>query len=197
MKTPITLAMLLACLLDCTALKGEMITTYVSSIEAPNGTPIPALPVFLSRDVKRVFVRFDVPDAANIASLSSFEVTIRIRDDDDSGDGCDCEDGGFAMPMSGLGTGPFPFGYFGPFPDADSAILTSFVDDPFLLGLILDEIKDNGRFAIRVDRFSGDFNVEDVSVAIDANNVPEPSSVVLVGCGSLFLVSRFRNRPAR
>jgi hypothetical protein len=198
---------LLATVLSGALLQATQIPVSVGSVEAPNGVPA-ILPILMgpgASGVNRAFIRFDVPDAPSIASLNSFTVSVRVSDDASDPLNNLQESGFFSFVRSGSGLGAGPLGSF-PEPDIlnefylkpTDETFTTFIDDPFILSIIQAEIQDNNRFAIRVDRCCGDFLLKEVSVEIDANLVPEPSTAALaIGGAVLTLAAQLMPRRRR
>jgi hypothetical protein len=130
---------------------------------------------------------------------------VRVSDDASDNPASPEESGFFSLVRSGSGAGPFLLGSFPEFDDEfqlllqpDDQTFTMFMDDPFELAWILGEIQDNNRFAIRVDRCCGDFVLREVGVVLDANLVPEPSTVGLILSGTaLIILAHVRKRRWR
>jgi hypothetical protein len=193
---------LLAAICSGALLQAAQIPVFVGSVEAPNGAPA-ILPIVMgpgASGVNRAFIRFDVPDGGLIGSLNSFTVSVRVSDDASDNPDFPDESGFFSLVRSGSGFGPEFLGAFPYFNDDLQLLLTptdqtftALIDDPFFLSIIQDEIQDNNRFAIRVDRCCGDFILKEISVELDANLVPEPSTIVMRISGvALLIVSRLK-----
>ena len=141
----------------------------------------------------RLFFRFEVPAAQQIAYLNSLIVTLHVFDDEDSqGEAGIFE---FLLPIGGEDLFIDSFGGVdGPLSSDPNTTYTGPV------GCLCDALaamQDNGRFRIRVSRDFGDFYVSQVDVAIDAEMVPEPTSFALLAFGLIGIAAVSRRRSNR
>jgi hypothetical protein len=178
----VRLPVALAIVVCCAAVPAHAAPIQVDFLRAALTGPVNVdLPLFLDSSNEAVFLSFSIPDAASIASINSFSVSVSFFDDDD----VESEAGSMSYVRAG---GDLALGGFGGLNGTTSfspfTLTGSFV--PSTLALLTTEIG-GGVFRIRVQRESGDFLVLNASAAIDAElTAPEPPTLGFAGAGMLF-----------
>ncbi|HEX4134450.1 MAG TPA: hypothetical protein VHY84_07575 [Bryobacteraceae bacterium] len=146
------------------------------------------------------FLKFDIPDIANVASISTFDFFVTLYDDDDGGG--ESGDIDFALPGNNV-----------QFLETFTSLNHTTEADPetIEIDLTADQIAEifpslsDGTFRIRISRDTGDFYVAPTgSAIIDGDlltDTPEPSSAYLMAgfcaaAGLLYLFRRFNRRTS-
>ena len=187
----------LACSPPCWAIPIQV--TYETAFVPSGGEP--PLPIYVDNNdpsPDSVRFRFSVPDAAKIDSLNSVRVSVDVYDDADNPNN---ETGDVVFILNGIGKPNFTVASFASGLNGTTAGSPLTVGDLVMsadLADVLAEIKEDGVFFVRLNRTGGDFFVQDATVAIDANLVPEPTSWMLIGfgLGALLVVCRARRRQS-
>jgi hypothetical protein len=183
----------MACSQSCWAIPIQV--NYEAAF-VPSGGEQP-LPIYVdNKDPNPDSVRFrlSVPDAAKIGSLNSVRVLVDVYDD---GDAANNETGEVLFILNGTGQSNFTVASFGSglngTTSGSSLTVEGWVESADFDD-VLAEITDDGIFFVRLNRTGGDYFVQDATVTIDANLVPEPATAILVGVGLLAVVGAFSNR---
>jgi hypothetical protein len=153
----------------------------------PNSTQTP-LPFLLDGVNDTLFLKFTIPDIAQILTINSFTINVTVYDDGDGGG----ENGivQFALPGTNV-----PLASFGPSLNgftASSPLTLSDSLSPSEIAEVLPSIQD-GNFRIKVMRGNGDFLVGGGTATIDATLAPEPASF-LGAAGGLLVAALLRRR---
>lgn len=168
------------------------ITINFEGAFVPSGGEQP-LPIYVDNNEPNpdsVRFRYSVPDAALIDSLNSVRVSVDVYDD---GDNPNNETGNVVFILNGIGQPNFEVASFGDGLNgttSDNPLTVGDFVNPEDFANVLAEIQEDGIFFIRLNRTGGDYFVQDATVEIDANLVPEPASWILIGLGlgSLLIV---------
>jgi hypothetical protein len=182
-------------------LQAAIIPVFPVSVKTSDGVDVPFTPLTVNKielvdpfrlnaTERRLFFRWEVPSAAQIAHLNSLVVTLHVYDDDDPAD----EEGAFVFLLPIAGPDLYLSGFGGVFGALSSDPNTTYSGQPPCLCDALAAIQDNGKFRVRVNRDLGDFWVKQMDISIDAQLVPEPSSFALMGLGAVAIALRFRRR---
>jgi hypothetical protein len=139
-----------------------------------------------------LFLKFKVPDIANVAAINSLTVYLDLADDNDGGGESWHVD--FAQPSTNLSLMVIPPVNIRDFTVASPLQLVLPLC-PCEIDQVLPSMLD-GNFRIRIQRDSGDFYVVGGSVEIDATMVPEPATDVLIAGGMAILAALRRRRSA-
>ncbi|MEP7353524.1 MAG: hypothetical protein ABI824_09870 [Acidobacteriota bacterium] len=158
----------------------------------PTSASVP-LPFLLSGGVGNpdiLFLKFKVPDIANVVAINSFVLTIDLADDNDGGSESWHID--FAQPSTNLSLLVFPpvnIKDYTPGSPLHLVLPLCSCEIDQVLPSMLD-----GNFRIKIQRDTGDFYVVGGSVEIDATLAPEPASAFLVGIGLVILAGLARKQ---
>jgi len=142
--------------------------------EIPPNTTQVSLPYFLDNVNDNVFLKFRIPDIANVVSIQSFIVNLSLFDDGDGGG----ETGTiqFALPGTNVTLASF-FGNLNRTTEGSQVVIPIALDRS-VIDQVFPSIQD-GTFRIKILRDSGDFFVGVATVSIDATMAPEPGSLLL------------------
>jgi hypothetical protein len=144
------------------------------------------LPIYLTQSPNNVRFRFFVSNFSSIVSINSIDVSFDVYDDNANG----FERGDSVFVLNGIGE-PNVFltswGGLSGFTAASPLTIATSVPAGNLPSALL-EIQGDGVFFIRINRNGNnqqgnDFFVDNVTVAIDGELVPEPGSFVLLAGG--------------
>jgi len=157
--------------------------------EIPPNTTQVTLPYFLDNVNDNVFLKFRIPDIANVVSIQSFIINLSVFDDGDGGG----ESGTvqFALPGANATLASF-FGNLNR-TTVNSQVVLPIPLDPSVIEQVFPSIQD-GTFRIKILRDTGDFFVGGATVSIDATMVPEPGSLLLAFSAASLVALRKFNR---
>ena len=141
------------------------------------------LPVYLSQTPNNVRFRFFVPNFASLTAINSINVSFDLYDDNANG----FEQGDSVFVLNSIGEPNVvltSFGGLSGYTAASPLSVGASVPNGDIPNALL-EIQNDGVFFIRVNRNGNnregnDFFVDNVSVALDAQMVPEPGSLGLL-----------------
>jgi hypothetical protein len=143
-----------------------------------------------------LFLKFKIPDIADVESIQSFTVSVSIFDNaQDRGESAQID---FAQPETNIVLADPAF------TEVDGSTAGS--PDIYTYTLTADQIAEifptiaDGNFRVRIMRETGDFEVAGGSATIDATlaspSTPEPSSMILLAAG-LFAIAGYRYTRSR
>jgi hypothetical protein len=157
--------------------------------EIPPNTTQVTLPYLLDNVNDTVFLKFRIPDIANVVSIQSFTINLALFDDGDGGG----ETGTFvfALPGTNLTLASF-FGNLNRTTIESPAVFPISLDSS-QIAQVFPSLQD-GTFRIKILRDTGDFFVEGATVSIDATMAPEPGSLLLAFSAISLVALRKFNR---
>jgi hypothetical protein len=135
-----------------------------------------------------LFLKFKIPDIAELTSIDSFTVSVSVYDNGDGGG--ESADIDFAQPGTNIVLASPAFTTLNHITAGAPEILT--------YSLTADEIDQvfptitDGNFRVRIMRDTGDFEVAGGSATIDGTLAPEPSSLMLLTGGFFVAAGLFR-----
>jgi hypothetical protein len=182
-------AYVLALAVFSVAAQGAIIPTSIFSTEDGPGNAV-ALPYFMNGSQDKLVRRFNVPDGALITSLNSFKITVTLEDD---GDKNAFETGGVAVNR---GANLIPVFIFDVQLSQSGPTVFDLLVDPLDFAAVIASIQNNNRVPIFIERFAGDYFVNNIQIEIDANlatPIPEPATGFL-GASALVALVAFARR---